>query len=527
MSEIYEKINKLYQNVGYMDKYGSDVWAAVILCVVFSLLTYYYCIINALQVVRSDWPNQRCNPLFIPFAGLINRPNDSTILEYTASNFNDCIMEALKFTVEIATQPLYFAVEIIQEAVNSAIDAINRLRELLSELRNALDGIIKHVLIGINNLVAAFMNFVIKMKDSFAKINGILTASLYTLFGSYMALQSMFLVIIDMIIIILIAIAVVCLLFFILSWIPFFGFYFKVTWGTIVMIMIAIMIPVGMFEYAMLRIMDMSTPPLPGIPGCFDEYTIVENGKTIKDINVNDILCDGSVVTAVIKFAADDQNIYNLYGVLVTGEHRVFHPILEWIKVKNHPASIHVPDFNKPFVYCLNTTKKTFMVGDTLYSDWDDIDEDVLADLHKNCAALGYLPEGFTCADIHTYLDSGFHPDTMVTLEGGLIVPIKEVQVNQVLASGDKVIGTVKIAAHDMKLYEFSFADNKIISSKNIHINDEHLGVINCMNKYIYMPCNKEPFLYHLLTDTKFCMVNNIRVNDYNSGIDKYLHQNI
>ena len=527
MSDIYDKINKLYKDVGYMDKYGSDVWAAVIICILFLFCTFYYYFINTLQVVRSDWPNQRCNPAFMPFAGLIVNPSDKTKLEFTSDNFNDCIMETLKFVVEIAIQPLYFAVQVIQKAVDSIIASIDRLRMLISSLRKQFDSIIKKMYEAISNLIIAFLNFVIKMKDSVAKINGILTTALYTLFGSYMALQSMFLVVIDMIIIILISIAVFCLLFLVLSFIPFFGSFFKITWGVIVVIMIAIMIPVGMFEYAMLQIMDMSTPPLPDIPGCFDEDTIVENGKTIKDINVNDILCDGSVVTAVIKFAADDQNIYNLYGVLVTGEHRVFHPILEWIKVKNHPASIHVPDFNKPFVYCLNTTKKTFMVGDTLYSDWDDIDDDVLADLHKNCAALGYLPDGFTCADIHTYLDSGFHPDTMVTLEGGLIVPIKEVQVNQVLASGDKVLGTVKIASHDMELYEFSFADNKIISSKNIHINDEHLGVINCMDKHLYMPCNKEPFLYHLLTDTKFCMVNNIRLNDYNSGIDKYLRQNI
>ena len=32
-----------------------------------------------------------------------------------------------------------------------------------------------------------------------------------------------------------------------------------------------------------------------------------------------------------------------------------------------------------------------------------------------------------------------------------------------------------------------------------------------------------EPILYHLLTDKKYFIANNIKVNDYNYGIDAYL----
>jgi hypothetical protein len=39
------------------------------------------------------------------------------------------------------------------------------------------------------------------------------------------------------------------------------------------------------------------------------------------------------------------------------------------------------------------------------------------------------------------------------------------------------------------------------------------------------MPANETvPILYHLLTDTKFFIANNIKVNDYNYGIDVYLN---
>ena len=113
-NDIYDKINKLYSGSNYMSKYGSDVWAAIIICILFLLLTNYYIFANTLEVIRSDWSNQRCNPLIIPFAGFINKPSNETNLEFTVTNFNGCINSMLKEIIDLSVQPLYFAVGILQ-----------------------------------------------------------------------------------------------------------------------------------------------------------------------------------------------------------------------------------------------------------------------------------------------------------------------------------------------------------------------------------------------------------------------------
>jgi hypothetical protein len=538
---IYDQINKLYSSSGYMDKYGSDVWAAVIICIIFLLLTNYYLFANILEVVRSDWTNQKCNPLIIPFAGFINKPYDQSNLEFTASNFNNCVNSFLKSSFEIAIQPLYFAVNIIQESCNSLIEAVQQIRKLTKNLREQFTKIATQIYAAISNIMASFITFAAKLKDSMAKINAILTTALYTLFGSYMAAQSLFLSIIDLILIILIVLVVLIVLFWAIAialhFIPFVGMSLAMPFGikaTIyTVIMIAILIPVIWFEIMMLRVMDLSTPPPPGVPGCFAGNTIVEmfdkndNSKPIRDIKIGDKLKNGSKVTAVIQFSAREQYIYRLHNILVTGEHRVFHPSLKWIKVKDHPESVHIPDFIEPFVYCLNTELKSFTIGSTLFSDWDDIDDDVLEDLHKYCVIPGYLPSNFKYKDIHTHLDSGFHSSSNIVLDNGTIVHIKDVKVNDRLLSGDTIVGIVKIASHDMDIYKYSFNNsNHICGTKNIHINDNNLGIMSGMKLFMKSePLQREDFMYHLLTDTKYFVVNNIRVHDYNSGIDKYLRQ--
>jgi hypothetical protein len=518
---IINKLNLLYSKAGYMSKYGTDVWTAAIICLAFIIFINYYYFVNVVEVIKTDWPNQRCNPLVMPFAGFIKKPTDMTNLEFTASNFNNCFNTILQDVVLIALQPIYFAINIIQEAVNNLIKAFDELRKLTKGIRDQFSSIITQIYTAMNNLVVTMIGYIVKIKDSMLKINGILTTSIYTLFGSYMAMTSLFLCIIDFIILILISIAITVLAFFILQNIPIIGFIFTPLWIISAITMLLILIPALLFEFMLLRVMDLSTPPAPGIPGCFAGGTTVElfsgETKNMKDIEVDDILKNGSTVTAVIQFAAEEQHLYRLRGTLVTGEHRVFHPEMKWIKAKNHPESIYIANFNEPFVYCLNTTSKTFTIGDTLFSDWDDIDENVWEDLHNNCASL---PKDFTLADIHPHLDSGFQANSTIVLKNGSIVTLADVKVNDLLETGEKIVGVVKIAAHDLKLFNYTF----ICGSANIHVDDKNLGIINGMQYSAAIEIkHTEPFLYHFLTDTKFVTINNIRFNDYNSGIDKYL----
>jgi hypothetical protein len=294
-------------------------------------------------------------------------------------------------------------------------------------------------------------------------------------------------------------------------------------------IFMLISLPVIIFVIFLLRVLKLSSPPLPGLPRCFSKDTIISlfNGeeKHIGDIKLGDKLKNGGIVTATFTCDAKTQNIYNLKGIYVSGEHRVFHPTMKWIKVKEHPDSILMPSFNEEYVYCLNTTNKEFVINDIIFSDWDDIDDKLVNDLNENCVKNGYLPKDFTYDNIHTYLDSGFAPSTLVRLNNGDEIQLSDVKVNDILANNTAVLGVIKIDGSDIKQYTHIFDGKKIVGSKNIHINDTNLGIIHGMKeKHNFMhEKTNSPILYHLLTDSKFYIANGIQVNDYNYGIDVYI----
>ena len=552
-------IKDLYSATDYMGKYGTDVWITALICGTLGYLMYYQYLVNALEVIKADWPSYKCNPAIMPFAGFIVKPVDKSYFEFTTDNFSTCVFDILKYLSEMAVGPFQLVLKILNELVQDLIDGFNALRGLFDNLRSTFTNLFDQIFAAISNLVVEFMYILIKMKDTMSKAMGVLVNALFILFGSFMAMESLFLSMLDLMTLIMIIIVCIVALWIYITiglWpitpVPIVGqavlpVAMGWTYTSIigVCVVIALLIPIIIFIVFLMRVLKLSSPPPPKAPGCFAGETLIPlfqaGSKKIKDIAIGDKLKNGGVVTATIQFSAADQNIYKLNGVFVTGEHRVFHPLLKWIKVKEHPESVYIPAFNEPYVYCLNTTDKVFVIDETLFSDWDDVDANVINSLQENCVANGFLPDGFIYEDIHTYLDSGFQSATKVKLLNGLSVSICDVKVNDILeyganamganamganAIGTKVLGVIKIAGHDIKQYKHTFInDSFIYGSKNIHVADVNLGIINCMQSESMQSesMQSESMLYHLLTDAKFFIANNIRVNDYNYGIDAYL----
>ena len=535
--DLFSVLNNLYKKAGYMNKYGSDVWATVILCLIFLIAIFYLVFFNSLEVIKSDWENRKCDPSVMLFAGFINKPADKTNFDFTSENFAQCINSTLEKVSSIIFQPFYLLLNTITILYNGFIESLQYLRKLLNYLRTQFDSITGVIYGGLSNVTVPFINMMVKIKDSMQKVTGILTSALYTLFGSYMTMQSLFLIIIDLIILILIVICCMMIAFIIIIYsLPFcLGCFGWIPLGILIPVFLAILAPIILFKIMMDRILAMSTPNTPKMPTCFVGDTLVElnNGlkKKIREIEVGEILKHEIKVTSTLKLCGKDQHLYNLNGVIVTGEHRVFHKEMGWLKVKAHPAAIYLPEQHEEFVYCLNTDKKVFILNETVFSDWDDIDNEVVADLNKYCV---YLPAHFSNTDIHTYLGNGLHPASKIKLEYGIEVELQNIKVKDVLSNGATVKGVIKIAAQDLFIGEYEFIDKQnnikrqLCCSKNIVIEDKVLGKINLMEEAMTVRAdkeNQEPYLYHLLTDTGYFTVNNIQIHDYNFGIDAYLEK--
>ena len=513
-STIFTKINNLYNEKGFMDKYGLDTWITVIICLVFFVIITYFYILNNIEPIRADWENQKCNPSVIPFAGMINKGPNDTAFEYTNRNFTGCVQNILTSIVSSVFQPIYYIMANITSTFTNLIESVNSIRSMFDKIRNTITDFTQEVSGRTLNVTMPLVQMIIGIKSMGEKVTGVLTGSLYTLFGSYLTMKALLSFILSLVTTILIALAVSIAALLIISFIPIFGSWAIPVVAVNIAIMIAILIPTTIVQIMMSDILKLSSRSLPNVPRCFSGKTLVEtfskNDVYISDIEVGDILKGGEKVTAIMKFSAKDQVMYDIYGVHVTGQHRVFYKPLGWIKANKHPDRILITDFNEPFVYCIGTDTKTFHINGQLFSDWDDIDDHVFNCLERKCKNI---------KEIHKLLDNGMISSSLIKLNNKKLVEIKDIQVNDVLENGEIVLGIIKIDGEKIEeMYKYeSESDNNVIYGFNV--SKHGLGDLKEI-KYVF---EREKYLYQLLTNTGSFTVNGISVKDYNYGIDKYI----
>ena len=504
MDKDLNKITKMYEKLTYFDQYGASLILFIVITIIlFILISYFHTMIN-IQPIIDDWPNQRCKPNIIPFAGFITHPDDVTSTEYTYQNFTYCTQNILSNITGFSVEPLTYIMNILQRLANYIKESIQNIRAMFDKIRTFFQTISEEIMGRIMNIMIPLQQIIISIKDLIGKIQGSMTAALFTLLGSYYTLKSLLGAIAQFIIIILITLAILIAVFWI---VPF-------TWGAAVantVIFIAIAIPMAIILAFMVDVLKVN----PGLKipkvKCFDKDTLIKmnNGmlSKIMNINVGDVLADDNVVTAKIKVATKGSQMYILNNIFVSDSHIVKYND-KWIPVSKHPNAIKYDTYKEPFLYCLNTSKKFIEINNEIFTDWDEIYDDSLDKILKNS-----LIQINNCSDIHKYLEYGFNQETKIALKNKNCVQINEICVNDILENGEEVYGIVEINGIDLpKNYLYNLGENNYVEGFAPILNQESELISNINNK-----------LYNLLTDKGIFKVKNVFVKDYNAGIDRFL----
>ena len=261
-SNMIDKISDIYENQTYLERYGEYVFFAIIICISFILvITYIHIKIN-IEKIRADWNNQKCKPNIMPFAGMINAPDNMSKMEYAEKNFAECTQNILTDITDIALIPVHYTISIITATVGEIISIVNNMRELVNKIRNSITDITSDIMSRILNIMAPLTETIITAKSMLGKSNGVVTAVMYTLFGVYLSIKSLIGSILEIVIIILIAMAAAIILLF---FIPIIGDILAVAG---IVFFLAISIPMGYLIGFSNNILNVhASRGMPGVPG--------------------------------------------------------------------------------------------------------------------------------------------------------------------------------------------------------------------------------------------------------------------
>lgn len=522
MENISNNINNLYNKSTYLERYGLDLIISIIVFIIFFILFSYFYVMNNLDPIKADWQNNKCKPSVIPFAGIIMNPDNESSFSYTQTNFNGCVNNILSSITNYAFLPIYYTMNAFTEVFTELSDEMQSIRAMLNNMRNSVTDITSDAMSRILNILIPIQKLMINVNDMFGKTIGVMTASTYTLFGTYYNMVSFVGSVYQIIVDILIALAVAIAILWI---VPF-------TWpaaATMTTAFIAISIPLAVISIFMSEIFNLHPASIPSVPShhCFSKNTMIElnNGEKIKisKAKLNDVLSDGSTITGIMKMANNNQSMYKLNEIIVTHNHQIYHKSMGWINVEQHPNAIKLESFTEPYLYCISTDNKLIIIDDYIFSDWDELDENDINEIKYNANYI--LPTMYDNSCIHKYLDGGLSGETMIELENGNSTKLKNIKVNDILKFGEIVLGIIKIDASNLsnvKRYEFDGVE--IIGGPNIYLYTNNLGIIDTTKYHNDSEKINTKILYHLVTDKKKFYVNGLTIGDYNSCIEKFLN---
>tara|TARA_Y100000817_G_scaffold104499_2_gene81883 strand:+ start:4413 stop:5909 length:1497 start_codon:yes stop_codon:yes gene_type:complete len=495
--------------MSYLEKSElNSVLTFLILTIFFLLIMYEIFKINR-DKIKKDWAKNRCHPGVVPFAGFINEDPTKSPFVSTAENMTHCANTILSTVVKGALKPLYYSSGALMKGLGSIGGALNNSKVMFSKLRASMGSISLNIVNSFTNMIIPIQKMMILIKSVLAKFTGVLTTSMNLVEIAFKTLKGTLGALLDGLVSVLIALAV--LIYVLWIWFP--------TWpgaivGTIFFGTIASFL--GIIAYNVDKILDLQAGHgAPVQPSCFDKNTILEtkNGeKRIDQIKLGDILGDGGRVTAVLTCNAACDTMYRYKDIIVSGTHSVFDG--SWQYIKDHPDSILLEHYDEPYVYCLNTTTKQIIINGIQFSDWDDIEE--WSDLQVS--ARKHIPFPLLKEDVHTYLDGGFEAETPVSMKGGAVSPIKDIQIGDTVEGGGIVLAIVQIASDNVKKY--IFGKHEIVGGPNLQY--EHLG-----KKYT-LDMNGERTerknLHHIITSNDLVPIHGIKFYDYNHSIETFLN---
>jgi len=516
-------IHKLYKSATYLDKYGGSIIIAGVTLLIWFLVFSYMHVMNKIKPIRADWLNQRCSPSVIPFAGLINKDPGTSSFEYTAINFQSCLSQILTNIISLFLAPVNALVGAVKEFFAVIVEAVQAIRKLFNIIRKKVMSIVTNVMHRITNILIKMQILMIKLKAIMGKIQATLTTSLFTTLGTYMVLQTFFGAFLEILIIFLIALAAAT----VIMWIFFF------TWDIAALMtafFLLLAIPMAIIAVGLNELLDLTAPgAIPPNPHCFDANTLIpmkHGHKKISNIKIGDELIDGGRVTAIFKTTSLKKQLYNLDGIIVTGQHTILHCEKGWIPVSEHPKSVLMESYHKPYVYCLNTTTKKINILNYVFMDWDEMDELDIQELKNIMKTIFRKNPIITTADIHCWTESGFGENTMVEMDDGRLIKIKDIKINDTLKSGEHILGVVEMDGTNLRdIKQYNIKNSTFIGGPNLRIKDKYLGEFSTIAMEGEIVFNIDT-LYHIITDTGFLTIDGICFFDYNGGLEQIVWEN-
>jgi hypothetical protein len=150
---------------------GGDILKTVIIIVLFGVVYAINLTTIGLKNIEKNWALYRCNPTIMPFASYFGHD--------PMENFTYCVQNMQMNYMSHILRPIHFNIDIIGNITNTISEDINMVRKKFGDLGGTITSAVSSIMGIFLNMMIEIQTIFIKLKDTFAKMIGILLTSIY------------------------------------------------------------------------------------------------------------------------------------------------------------------------------------------------------------------------------------------------------------------------------------------------------------------------------------------------------------
>lgn len=164
---LQENIKRLFENATYYSEHSNDIWITTILILIVLGISIYFYIKSLAATEKVNWEKNKCNPAFMPFAGMINGGSD----KFNESNLSNCLKDLTRNIADDALSPINAAANIFSATLETLSGMFSGAQDFIMYLYNLLLSFFRELMLKIQRI--AMENNII-----FGKINDFISAFL-------------------------------------------------------------------------------------------------------------------------------------------------------------------------------------------------------------------------------------------------------------------------------------------------------------------------------------------------------------
>jgi hypothetical protein len=137
---------------------------------------------SQVDYLKKHWVEYRCNPMYMPVAGLVG--------DDVLSNFTKCTMKGFHDYAGFIMDPIMAEFSVINDTIGEIGGAMNSFRAMFSSVRGGMLGVVGSVFGKIHNVMSQTQYIVIRMRTILARVVGVMYSFVYIFYSGMQTGQS-------------------------------------------------------------------------------------------------------------------------------------------------------------------------------------------------------------------------------------------------------------------------------------------------------------------------------------------------